>query len=94
MRPDPSDVAFRRNLSRERAKDMAGDYGLSETMERQFAERRGIRFRERVAEWLVAGQQPRSSLKTQKTAEWGQQKQNFFEKNLQSMDGVCSGSFK
>jgi len=39
-----------RTLSRERAKDMAGDYGLSETMERQFAERRGIRFRERVAE--------------------------------------------
>lgn len=39
-----------RVLSRERAKDMAGDYGLSEGMDRRFAERRGISFRERVAE--------------------------------------------
>ncbi|HCJ20792.1 MAG TPA: Ti-type conjugative transfer relaxase TraA [Erythrobacter sp.] len=39
-----------RTLSRERAKDMVSDYGLSETMERRFAERRGISFRERIAE--------------------------------------------
>ncbi|UVI39674.1 conjugal transfer protein TraA [Qipengyuania spongiae] len=38
-----------RVLSRERAKDMAGDYA-SEDLERRFAERRGINFRERVAE--------------------------------------------
>ena len=38
-----------RTLSRERAKDMAGDYDLSGEMERRFAERRGISFRERVA---------------------------------------------
>lgn len=37
-------------LSRERAKDMASDYDQSEGMERRFAERRGISFRERVAE--------------------------------------------
>ena len=39
-----------RTLSRERAKDMVSDYGRSEGMERRFAERRGIRFCERVAE--------------------------------------------
>ncbi len=38
-----------RTLSRERAKDMASDYGRDEDMERRFAERRGISFRERVA---------------------------------------------
>ena len=38
-----------RVLSRERAKDMAGDYA-SEGLERRFAERRGIGFRKRVAE--------------------------------------------
>ncbi|WP_439603862.1 Ti-type conjugative transfer relaxase TraA [Shinella sp.] len=37
-----------RTLSRERAKDMASDYAREP--ERQFAERRGITFRERVAE--------------------------------------------
>jgi len=37
-----------RTLSRDRAKDMASDY--SREPERQFAERRGITFRERVAE--------------------------------------------
>jgi hypothetical protein len=37
-------------LSRERAKDMASDYGEIESIERRFAERRGISFRERVAE--------------------------------------------
>ncbi len=41
-----------RTLSRERVKDMASDYDLSETMERSFAERRGISFRERVAEFF------------------------------------------
>ena len=39
-----------RVLSRGRAKDMVSDYGLDAGMERRFAERRGIRFRERVAE--------------------------------------------
>ncbi|MBO6525639.1 Ti-type conjugative transfer relaxase TraA [Erythrobacter sp.] len=39
-----------RTLSRERTKDMAGDYGESESVERRFAERRGISFRERVAQ--------------------------------------------
>lgn len=39
-----------RVLSRERAKDMAGDYSENESAERRFAERRGISFRERVAE--------------------------------------------
>jgi Ti-type conjugative transfer relaxase TraA len=39
-----------RALSRERAKDMASDYDQSEGAERRFAERRGISFRERVAE--------------------------------------------
>ncbi|MGB3470850.1 MAG: Ti-type conjugative transfer relaxase TraA [Erythrobacter sp.] len=39
-----------RTLSRERTKDMAGDYGASESIEQRFAERRGISFRERVAE--------------------------------------------
>lgn len=39
-----------RTLSRERAKDMASDYGLNDGMERRFAERRGISFRERLAE--------------------------------------------
>ncbi len=38
-----------RTLSRERAKDMATDYGEADTV-RAFAERRGITFRERVAE--------------------------------------------
>lgn len=38
-----------RILSRERAKDMVSDYGPDQT-ERRFAERRGISFRERVAE--------------------------------------------
>lgn len=39
-----------RTLSRERAKDMASDYGRGQGMEQRFAERRGITFRERVAE--------------------------------------------
>ena len=39
-----------RVLSRVRTKDMAGDYGQSEGLERRFAERRGVSFRERVAE--------------------------------------------
>ena len=39
-----------RTMSRERAKDVAGDYGEIESVERRFAERRGIRFRERIAE--------------------------------------------
>ncbi len=39
-----------RTLSRERTKDMASDYGRSEGVECRFAERRGISFRERVAE--------------------------------------------
>lgn len=39
-----------RALSRGRTKDMASDYGQSEGMERRFAERRGISFRERIAE--------------------------------------------
>jgi len=39
-----------RALSRERAKDMASDYGLNDGMERRFAERRGISFRERLVE--------------------------------------------
>ncbi len=38
-----------RTLSRERTKDMASDYGRDEGMERRFAERRGITFRQRVA---------------------------------------------
>jgi hypothetical protein len=38
-----------RTLSRERSKDMASDYGREE-LERKFAERRGITFRERIAE--------------------------------------------
>jgi Ti-type conjugative transfer relaxase TraA len=38
-----------RTLSRERAKDMATDYGEADSV-RAFAERRGITFRERVAE--------------------------------------------
>ena len=36
-------------ICRERAKDMASDYGRDENMERRFAERRGINFRQRVA---------------------------------------------
>jgi AAA domain len=39
-----------RTLSRERSKDMASDYSRDADMERRFAERRGIRFRERVTE--------------------------------------------
>ncbi|MBW8840659.1 MAG: Ti-type conjugative transfer relaxase TraA [Sphingomonadales bacterium] len=39
-----------RTLSRERGKDMASDYFDRDTGERSFAERRGITFRERVAE--------------------------------------------
>ena len=39
-----------RVLSRERSKDMVGDYGEIEGLEHRFAERRGISFRERVAE--------------------------------------------
>src|SRR5690606_25346916 len=46
-----------RTLSRERAKDMASDYGRAEpthdtatSLRKAFAERRGITFRERVAE--------------------------------------------
>lgn len=39
-----------RVLSRERAKDMAGDYGEIDKLEQRFAERRGIRFHQRVAE--------------------------------------------
>lgn len=42
-----------RTLSRERAKDMASDYGLNDGMERRFAERRGISFRERLAEVIL-----------------------------------------
>lgn len=38
-----------RVLSRERTKDMAGDYGAGESLEQRFAGRRGIGFRERVA---------------------------------------------
>jgi len=44
------DGKLARVLSRERAKDMAGDYGEIESVERRFAERRGISFRERVSE--------------------------------------------
>ncbi|WP_157082381.1 Ti-type conjugative transfer relaxase TraA, partial [Sphingomonas pruni] len=39
-----------RRLSRERGKDMASDYADRDSGERAFAERRGITFRERVAE--------------------------------------------
>jgi Ti-type conjugative transfer relaxase TraA len=46
--PDRGKLA--RTLSRERAKDMAGDYGEIDKLERRFAERRGIRFHQRVAE--------------------------------------------
>ncbi len=38
-----------RTLSRERAKDMVSDYGRNEGIEKRYAERRGISFRERVA---------------------------------------------
>jgi Ti-type conjugative transfer relaxase TraA len=41
-----------RTLSRERGKDMANDYARDSDPERAFAERRGIRFRERVAELI------------------------------------------
>ncbi|HEV7233940.1 MAG TPA: AAA family ATPase, partial [Sphingorhabdus sp.] len=44
------DGKLARTLSRERAKDMASDYGQGESLERRFAERRGLTFRERVAE--------------------------------------------
>lgn len=44
-----NDGNLARTLSRERAKDMASDYGRDENMERRFAERRGINFRQRVA---------------------------------------------
>jgi hypothetical protein len=40
-----NDGNLARTLSRERAKDMASDYGRDEGMERRFAERRGITFR-------------------------------------------------
>jgi Ti-type conjugative transfer relaxase TraA len=43
-----------RALSRERAKDMASDYGHRATPEREFAERRGITVRERIAEMAKA----------------------------------------
>ncbi|MDB5708240.1 MAG: traA3 [Sphingomonas bacterium] len=43
-----------RTLSRERAKDMAGDYERADPA-RAFAERRGITFRERVAEIVRVG---------------------------------------
>ena len=43
------DGKLARTLSRERSKDMASDYGRDEGMERRFAERRGITFRQRVA---------------------------------------------
>lgn len=50
-RDDFADVGkLVRNLSRERTKDMASDYGRDESMEQRFAERRGISFRERVAD--------------------------------------------
>lgn len=39
-----------RTLSRERGKDMASDYADRDSNERVFAERRGVTFRERVAE--------------------------------------------
>ncbi|MEG3086743.1 Ti-type conjugative transfer relaxase TraA [Sphingomonas sp. PB4P5] len=39
-----------RTLSRERAKDMASDYGHGATPERAFGERRGITVRERIAD--------------------------------------------
>ena len=44
------DGKLARTLSRERSKDMASDYGREDVMERRFAERRGISFRERIAE--------------------------------------------
>src|SRR3546814_10766592 len=44
-----SDLKLVRTLSRERAKDMATDYAKADPA-RSFAERRGITFRERVAE--------------------------------------------
>ncbi|MEG3089644.1 Ti-type conjugative transfer relaxase TraA [Sphingomonas sp. PB4P5] len=43
-----------RTLSRERAKDMASDYGRGATPERDFAERRGIAVRERIADMAKA----------------------------------------
>jgi hypothetical protein len=43
-----------RTLSRERAKDMASDYGHRATPERDFAERRGIIVRERIADMAKA----------------------------------------
>jgi hypothetical protein len=39
-----------RSLSRERAKDMASDYGREPEPQRAFAERRGITFRERMVD--------------------------------------------
>ena len=44
------DGRLARTLSRERGKDMASDYARDNDPARGFAERRGIRFRERVAE--------------------------------------------
>ena len=44
------DGKLARTLSRERAKDMASDYRRDDLTEQRFAERRGITFRERVAE--------------------------------------------
>lgn len=44
------DARLARTLARDRAKDMASDYGRDEGMEQRFAERRGITFRQRVAE--------------------------------------------
>jgi Ti-type conjugative transfer relaxase TraA len=43
------DTNLARTLSRERAKDMASDYGRDEGIERRFAERRGITLQQRVA---------------------------------------------
>lgn len=44
------DRQLARTLSRERAKDMASDYGREAGLERRFAERRGLTFRERIVE--------------------------------------------
>ncbi len=54
-RDDFADVGrLARTLSRERAKDMASDYQRAELPEQSFAERRGITFRDRVAEIVRA----------------------------------------
>ena len=50
-RDDFADVGkLARTLSRERVKDMVSDYGRNEGIEKRYAERRGISFRERVAD--------------------------------------------